>query len=170
MEDRLLEIGKLTKPHGVKGKIRMVYYGDSPETLTDLPHVFIGTAETNRTLTIRSMSAHKKHFIVSFESIDTFDEAKALAGAGVYIYKSSFPPLPEDEYYWVDLIGCRVITEDGAIVGTISRIIATGSNDVYVITSEDDELMIPATTEVIKKVDINAKTIVAAVPDEGVNG
>ena len=59
------------------------------------------------------MSAHKKHFIVSFESIDTFDEAKALAGAGVYIYKSSFAPLPEDEYYWVDLIGCRVITEDG---------------------------------------------------------
>ena len=55
-------------------------------------------------------------------------------------------------------------------MGTISRIIATGSNDVYVITSEDDELMIPATTEVIKKVDINAKTIVAAVPDEGVNG
>ena len=148
----------------------MFYYGDSPETLTANPHVFVGTVESNRTLTIRTVSAHKKHFILSFESVDTFDEAKALAGSGVYIYKSSLPPLPEDEYYWVDLIGCRVITEDGVAVGTISRIIATGSNDVYVVTSEDDELLIPATTEAIKKVDITAKMITVNVPDEGMGG
>ncbi len=87
----------------------MVYYGDSPETLTSNSEVFVGTLKANRLLTIRAMSAHKKHFIVSFDSVDSYDEAKALAGAGVYIYKSSLPPLPEDQYYWVDLIGCRVI-------------------------------------------------------------
>lgn len=55
----------------------MVYYGDTPETLTSIPHVFVGTVEKNRALAIRTMSPHKKQYIVSFESVDSFDAAKS---------------------------------------------------------------------------------------------
>ncbi len=164
MEDGLLEIGKVVKPHGIRGKVRVVYYGDSPETLTVTSSVVVRKAGKNLELTIRAFSAHKKHMIVSFDTIDSFDKAKALAGGSIFIQKASLPRLPDDEYYWFDLIGCTVVMEDGSVVGRLSRIIPTGSNDVYVVEDGKREILIPATVEAVREVDTRAKRIIVYSP------
>ena len=161
MEDELLlEIGRIGKPHGVKGRVRISYYGDSPEILTSSPYVILKKDAETYKFKVDSIFAHKKYYIASFEAVESFDDVHALIGARIFLPKRFLPPLDEDEYYWFELIGCRVITEDGAMVGVLSRIIATGNNDVYVVTHGKKEVLIPATVEMIKSIDIRAKTIV----------
>lgn len=160
MEDELLEIGKVGKPHGVKGKVRIAYYGDSPEILTSSPYVILKKDDETYRFKVESVSAHKKYYIASFEAVASFHDVHALAGAKIFLPKKFLPPLDQDEHYWFELIGCRVITDDGTKVGIVSRIIATGNNDVYVVTHEKGEVLIPATVEVVKAIDAREKTII----------
>ncbi|HNU71650.1 MAG TPA: ribosome maturation factor RimM [Thermodesulfobacteriota bacterium] len=160
MNNDLLEIGRICKPHGVHGKAEIVYYGESPEILASSPYVLAKKNGERHTLKVQRITAHKKRCIVEFDLVSTFQQVQALVGSTLYIPRSALPPLAEDEFYWFDLIGCRVLTTDGTVVGIVSRVLPTGSNDVYVVAHEKGEVLIPATFDAINSIDTQAKTIV----------
>ncbi len=145
-----ITVGRVLTPWGVSGKIK-VY----PET--DFPGRFLPGAVVyidRKPLSIESAEPHGGKLIIKFSSIDTIDEAGKLRGKILEIEPRQLQPLPADSYYYFQLIGLEVRTGQGEILGEITEIIATGSNDNYVVRDAKGEILIPAIADVVKSVDL----------------
>lgn len=134
----------------------MPYSGD-PGSITSLRTLILPAPGGGyETFEIAGAVEHKKRVLVRFRGLDDIDEVLPLVGREVYVRRDQLPELPEGEFYWCDLIGLAVITEEGEFLGDLTDIFATGGNDVYVVKSGDREILIPATTEVVLRVDTDA--------------
>jgi 16S rRNA processing protein RimM len=153
----LVEIGKIIKPHGITGMMRVQSYLESDEVLCSLEEAFVAKeqdeAKCYKVKRIRFQGRHS--FLLAFEGIDDRDKADGLVGCGLLIASDKFKALPEGEYYWRDIIGLTVISEDGRILGEIESIFTTGSNDVYVCTGGEREIFLPAISDVIIKIEVD---------------
>jgi 16S rRNA processing protein RimM len=89
------------------------------------------------------------------EGVEDIESAEILIGCQVLIPIDKLRKLPEDEYYWRDIIGIRVVTEDGHVLGIIEAILPTGGNDVYVCSGGEREILLPGIADVIRKIDID---------------
>lgn len=153
-ETKDIEIGKLTKPHGLKGEIRMHYYGSDPSDLkAGMKLKAVKSNKEEVELEILRVRVTKNALILSFFGIDSIDDTAPIIQSSVHVKKTDLKSLEDDEYYWDDLIGMEVYDLSGELLGRVESIFETGSNDVYVIKKGKDELMIPAIAEVIKEVD-----------------
>jgi 16S rRNA processing protein RimM len=146
-------IGKITGAHGIKGEIKVAPYGD----LEGLAWEFVYIADKEYKVT--RARPHKAIFIVALDGVSTRDDAAALTGREVSVFKDDVPEPLEDEYYYFDLIGMDVWTDDGRFLGPIINIIATGSNDVLEIKGPLGEVLVPATVETILEVSLEKKKI-----------
>jgi 16S rRNA processing protein RimM len=88
------------------------------------------------------------------KGIERREEVEPLLGKEILIERGSLPDLPEGEYYWLDILGMLVETQEGRRLGRVKEILPTGANDVYVIEGKRREILIPATEEVIQSIDI----------------
>lgn len=93
-------------------------------------------------------------WILQLRGVQTIEQAERLVGCELVILRSAAPSLPEGTYYQADLIGLLVVTEEGRELGRIVEILETGANDVYVVHGEGVEWLLPATKEVVKKIDL----------------
>jgi 16S rRNA processing protein RimM len=91
---------------------------------------------------------------MQLQGVETIEQAECLVDCELLIPRSAAPMLPEGTYYHGDLIGLRVVTEEGRELGRIVDILETGANDVYVVHGEGSEWLLPATKEVVRKVDL----------------
>jgi len=92
--------------------------------------------------------------------------AETLPGSDLLLEKSSLPDLEPDTYYWSDIVGMSVISVDGRHIGTVTSLIETGSNDVYVVQTQDaDEILIPAIASVVLEIDLNRKIMRVDLPE-----
>ena len=95
--------------------------------------------------------------IVKFREFSSIEEVERLRQAELYVSREDAIPLEEGEYYLADLIGMEVCDEDGTVLGTLTDVIETGANDVYVVTRENKkELLIPNIPSCILEVDIDS--------------
>jgi len=155
-----LAIGKLTKPNGLKGDIRMFYFGDDPLSLGKGTALRVIKGDgLSVELVIQRIRASKNALILKFSGFDSIDDVKNLSGGVVHIDKAVLKQPNEDEYFWNDLIGMLVYDEKNELLGTLENIFTTGSNDVFVITKEKNELLLPAIKDVIKTVDVKNKVM-----------
>jgi 16S rRNA processing protein RimM len=104
--------------------------------------------------------------LLQIENIDDRRAAEAFAGKEIWIKKSDLPTTEEGTYYWFDLIGLTVITTAGEILGKLDNILATGSNDVYVVrNAEGREILVPALETVVLEVDVAQKQMRVDLPE-----
>lgn len=159
-------MGKVLRPHGLKGVLRITLFSGSEKGLLDAKTVFLRTvSEEERKFTVKSVKAHKNIFLVEMEDLNSEDAAEAFRDADVLI-KMDGLVREEDTFFWHELLGVEVFLESGEFIGVISQILPTGANDIYVVKMADKEFYIPAIFEVIKEVDIkNGKMIIS--PLEG---
>jgi 16S rRNA processing protein RimM len=92
--------------------------------------------------------------ILRVDVVTTREQARELAGQYVYVPLTEAIPLPEGEYFVHDIVGLRVLTEEGEPLGEVREVLSTGSNDVYVLRGARGEVLLPATREVIKRIDL----------------
>jgi 16S rRNA processing protein RimM len=157
-EPEFLVIGRLGHTHGVKGEILMTILTDFPERIIPGSSVFIGPDYTPAT--IKSCRSVNRGLLVSFEGYSTPEEVSAFRNQFVQIRAADRPPLPEGEFYYHQLLGLSVITESGQVLGTITEILETGANDVYVIERQDHkEILLPAIDQVVLDIDLEKQTI-----------
>lgn len=150
-----MEIGKIVNTHGLKGHVKVEPWCDGIETFEYLDSIFIKGTEYN----IESVKPHKNIFLLKLKNIDDINVAEGLKGAIITADREKLPPLPEGTYYITDIIGLEVY-EDEKYIGKISDWIETGSNNVYVIKRpKGKDVLIPAIDDVIKKIDIENKTM-----------
>jgi 16S rRNA processing protein RimM len=162
----LLEIGKIVKPQGLKGRIKVLSYVESDELLKSLDEVFIrqGRDETVR-FGLKSLQVKGRCFYLEMDGVESIEQAQALVGCMVLVPAAKLGALPEGEYYWQELIGLRVMTEEGNPVGTLKRIFPTGSNDVYVCSEGKKEILLPAIEDVVRKIDLKKGMIIVRLPE-----
>ena len=150
-----MEIGKIVNTHGLKGHVKVEPWCDGIETFEYLDSIFIKGTEYN----IESVKPHKNIFLLKLKNIDDINIAEGFKGAIITADREKLPPLPEGTYYITDIIGLEVY-EDEKYIGKISDWIETGSNNVYVIKRpKGKDVLIPAIDDVIKKIDIENKTM-----------
>ena len=149
-----LEIGKIVKPHGLKGSVKVLSYLVSGDLLEALERLSI-RQRNNETVSysLKSLKVKGRCFYLEMEGIETIEQADALIGCPVLIPADKLKALPEGEYYWQELIGLEVITEEGCPVGKVERIFPAGDGDVYVCTGGEREILLPAIEEVVRKID-----------------
>ena len=162
MENDLLPIGKVIKLHGVKGSVKVKYYGADPDSFSHYRNIFVQDGEGNlKPYEVVHAVSHARLLILQLKGMERVEDVEPLVGKEILIRRDVLPPLEEDEYYWTDLLGMTVETEGGKKIGTLKEILPTGANDVYVIEGRRGEICLPATGDVIKDVDFQRKVIKA---------
>ena len=158
MADGYIVIGQLGRAFGVRGEIFVVPQTDSPERFLDLGTVYIGPeAQPIRLLSARP---HKNGVVVKLEGYEDRTAVETLRGQSLHIPRSDLPELPEGENYVFDLLGLQVVTVDGEDLGTISEIMFTGANEVFLVDGPKGELLIPYINDVIANEDLAEGRIV----------
>lgn len=155
-EPDYLIVGRVVRPHGVRGDVAMKIMTDYPERLVDIETLYIGP--DYEPYIIERVRSHKIGLLVKFKEINDRDEAEVLRDQFVNVHISNAIPLEEGEYYLYELEGMRVVTDEGEELGTLTDYIETGANDVYIVsTPEGGEILLPAIPDVIKDVDRDGK-------------
>ena len=165
-----LILGKIVRPHGIRGELRMKIMTDYPERLVnELKTVYIGTNPNQsdaEAYTIKSARFHKDFMLLTLDDIADRNEAERFRNQLVMIDIEHAVPLEDGEVYLYELIGLTVKTDDGKTLGTIKDVIETGANDVYVIRSREyGELLIPIHDETLLKIDTEAEIVTVKLPD-----
>ncbi len=148
-------VGRIVRPHGVRGEVGMKLLTTHPEHLMTIETLYLGAGyEPHRVVRMRR---HLDGMIVHFADIASRDEAETFREQAVYIHLNDAVPLKEGEVYLFQIEGILVVTDDGEELGRLTDFIETGANDVYVVTQADgEELLLPAIPEVILKIDVPA--------------
>ncbi len=146
-EPLFLIIGKIRKPHGVRGELLVEILTEFPERIKPDGEVFLG--EKKHVQEIETVRFTHTGMLLKFKDIDDRDKAGIFRNQLVYIEAVNLPKLPEDEYYFHELIGMKVKTQEGELLGSVNEVLETGANDVLVVTCSGKEELIPFIEQVI---------------------
>ncbi len=156
-------VGKIVNTHGVRGEVRVISRTDFTEERYSPGNkltLFMPDNKQGRELTVLSHRTHKSFDLLTFEEVVGMQEAEKLKGGILKVNESQLSALEEDEFYYHEIIGCKVYTMDGEELGEIKEILSPGANDVWVIKGKQKkEILIPYIADVVKEVNIADKKI-----------
>jgi len=166
---RYLLLGEVLRPHGVRGELRVRILTDYPERISALESVYLAISPYDpkvESYKVEGIRFHHEYGLLKLESIDDRDAADLMRQLLVMIDIENAVPLEEGEFYLYQLLGLRVENKAGEVLGTISEVLETGANDVYVVQSPRyGELLIPALETVVLKTDVANGVIVVELPE-----
>ena len=158
--EQLLQVGVITQPHGVRGEVKVFPTTDDPVRFKKLKKVILDTGKEKLDLEVEHVKFFKQFVIVKFKEFDNINDIERYKRCPLLVTRENAVPREEDEYFVADMIGIKVITEDGTEFGTLSDVMETGANDVYVIDSkEHGEVLMPAIKECVLNVDMESGII-----------
>ena len=160
--DNLVAVGVVLRAHGSDGSVRVQPETDNPERFRKGARLLVGDREL---YVERVQRMPDGSLLLRFSGIAARGDAAALQGETLSVQADEAPEAPPGTYYHYQLVGMSVEDEVGDHLGTLTEIVATGANDVYVVTGESAELLLPAVADVIVSVDVQANSMTAAVPD-----
>lgn len=166
MSRPLICIGKVKSAHGIKGEVKIDSYTDIPDTIADYTELYNATGDKVYQMHYRSFAGH--YIIASIDDVHTRNDAEALKGTKLYIYRDSLPETEEDEFYYEDLFGLTAELPDGTFLGTIKTVHNFGAGDILEITLDNQTgktELYPFTKKIVPEVNIKAGKIVVSPPD-----
>ncbi len=163
MEKNLFPIGRVVKPHGVKGRVKVEYFGGDFRRFVSYREVFMKD-EKGRPESYEVLEANPQppRLILRLKGIEKIEEAQPLTGKTIFVEKEALPALEEGEYYWSDLLGMKVETREGKGIGKVREIFSTGAHDVFVVEGKRGEISLPAIGEVILGIDLEKRVMKVA--------
>lgn len=140
--DDVIVVGKITGVYGIKGWVKVYSWTEPREGIGDYnPWLLRQSSKPWREVKLESARNQAKTVIAKIEGIDDRDAAQLLIGSEIGIRTSQLEALQQDEFYWRDLIGLRVLGKQGALLGEVTSIMETGANDVLVVKGEQEYLI-----------------------------
>jgi 16S rRNA processing protein RimM len=164
MEELWLTVGKIVNTHGLRGEVKVLSRTDFPEDRFK-PGSKLAIApeqgEIQRYVTVESSRMHKSMFLLKLEQFNDINEAERYKGSLLKVSKDELVELGKDEYYYHEIVGCRVVTDEAEELGTISEVLSPGANDVWVVERLDRRkpLLIPVIDDVVLDVNIPDKLV-----------
>jgi 16S rRNA processing protein RimM len=145
--------------------VRVKATTDIPERFLDLDTIYLKRGDDFKELEIEYIRFHKQFVIIKFFDINYINEAEELKNYQVLIDESEKYLLPEDNFYVSDLIDCEVYLESGKYLGKLKDVVDTSGTDIFLVTGQDKEYMLPASRDMILEIDLeNKKIIVDPIP------
>lgn len=164
--EKIVLIGKIQATQGIRGQLRVIPFAGDASSISKLENVMIKSPTgAMEQFPVVSAKAHGKRVILTLKPFDNINQVLHLVGREIYADRGALPELPSDEYYWSDLLGLQVVTEEGEALGELVDIIETGSNDVYVVKLDGREVLIPALEDVVLSVDLDASRMTVSLPE-----
>lgn len=149
MEKRFLEAGEIVSTHGIQGEVKILPWADGPEFLLKFKTLYLNETPYE----VVSSRVHKTCVLAKLKGIDTPEEATLLRGKRVCIDRTDVK-LPKGTVFIADLLGCRVLDDEGREIGIIKDVLTMPSSDVYVIKGEKN-YMIPSVKEFVKEINVD---------------
>ena len=162
MIDSLILLGKVEKPHGLKGWVKARVYGNS--NISDLNGLELHWVKEDiqTQLVLESSQPFKMGMLLKFEGVDSISGAEKLRGGELSIHRRYLSPPKEDEVYFQDLLGLTVVEENGKKLGRVKSFIFNKGQDILVVQDGTHEILIPAIPSLLKEVDFAAREIKVA--------
>ena len=158
----VVTVGKVLSPHGASGGVRI-------EVLSDVSDRF----NTGKVVQVSSKSyqiseskpIRTGQMVLNLQGLHTREAARLLVGHWVTVSVTEAPQLSNGEFFYFQLLGLQVVTDEGEDLGHLTDILETGSNDVYVVTGQGKELLLPALADVVKEVKLDEGLMVVHLLD-----
>ncbi len=168
--EKWFNVGKIVNTHGIRGEVRVISKTDFPDERYKKGNtlfLFMPEREESLPLTIQSHRVHKNFDLLTFEGFNNINQVEVFKGGILKVPESQLGKLDEDEYYFHEIIGCTIFTDEGEEIGKIKEILTPGANDVWVVKGKGaKEYYIPYIEDVVKDINIKEKKITIT-PIEG---
>lgn len=157
-----IKLGYVSGVYGIKGWIKVYSHTSPLDNILRFPSWQLGTGARTERFSVEDGKWHGKTTIAKLAGINTRDEALELVGYGIFVERAELPQLPENEYYWADLVGLDVFTDRGVSLGLIEKLLETGANDVLVVRGERERLIPFIQKEIVQLVDLKQRRVVVS--------
>lgn len=155
--EEFFQVGIITSTHGVKGEVKVFPTTDDARRFKRLKEVIVETGKEQITMEIEGVKFFKQFVILKFKGIDNINDVEKYRKSKLLVTRKNAVRLNRDEYFVADLMGLKVLDEDGREIGVLKDVIETGANDVYAIDLHDGrELLLPAIKQCVLEVDVEA--------------
>ena len=156
----------ISSTHGVRGEVKVFPTTDDMKRFKKLKEVLLDTGKETLTLEIEGVKFFKQFVILKFKGYDNIDDIVKYRGKSLFVPRENAVKLQKDEYFIADLIGLKVVNEDGSFTGVLKDVMETGANDVYIVESQDGkEVLIPAIKDCILQVDFEKEQVLVHLLD-----
>ena len=156
MPDSPITVARIIKPFGLRGRVVI-------ESLTDFPDRFAPGSILlldDQPFEITASRPQKHRWVLKFKGVDSPEDAETLRGALLQVPESQLHPLPEGQFYRFQIIGLLAVTRDGRELGPVKDVLETPANDVYLIQTPNGELLVPALSDFVVEIDLQAGRMV----------
>ncbi len=153
-----LRVGAIVRPHGVRGAVKMEPLSDDLSRFHALRDAYLEKDGAYVPVTVSDVGVREGSVYAHLSCCASREEAEALRGAYLCVDRAHAVKLPEGTYFISDIVGCTVFDSTGKPLGTLTEVLRTGANDVYVISGAR-RLLIPALKRVVRKVDVESKRV-----------
>jgi len=153
------------RPHGLRGEVSVRLETDFPERFERLGDVYLVQSGRVEAARITGRRPHKEGLLLTIHGIGDLEAAEGLRGAEIAVSRDAAVPLEEGAFYVFEVLGLRVRTEEGRLLGTVAEVMRAPANDVYVVRGDAGEILLPATREVVRRIDpASGEMVVALLP------
>lgn len=161
----LVAVGRIVRPQGRRGEVRLEALTDAPERLRDLRECWLVPPPAGERHAVEAVWFQGRVPVVKLAASASIADAQALVGRLVTIPRAAVRQLPPDHFYAFDLVGCRVETPDGASLGTIAEVMAGPEHDYWTVQGEGRSWLLPAVTAIVERVDLAARRVMVRPPE-----
>jgi 16S rRNA processing protein RimM len=165
MSNKMIFVGAIAGAFGVKGEVRLKSFTSEPESIAEYGPVF--TDDGMRSFNVLLTGQLKNALSAKLSGVQTKEDADALRGLQLFVPRGKFPQLPDDEYYYSDLVDLGVFDAGGTQIGKVHSVQNHGASDILEISQPDTSstVLLPFTRKNVPKVDTKASRIIIDPPD-----
>jgi 16S rRNA processing protein RimM len=154
-------VGEIVAAHALRGFVRVRAYQPPAPSVRPGGSILAERGGAIRELRVVSAAPHARGLLlVAFDGVADRDAAEALVGSRLLVHAADLPPPAADEFYYHEVVGFRVETTSGEVLGTIAETFATGANDVWVVRDGAREILVPVIADVVRTIDRDAARVV----------
>lgn len=159
--DSLITVGRILRPHGIRGDVKVELYTDWPDRFNELRMLcLIVPGRVGKWIKVEQARIQQGSAILKLSGFENRSQAESVRGAELCVRENELPSLQEGHYYIHDLVGMNVRTVLGEKIGSVVDIIQMPAQDMYIVDADGKEIMIPAVKEFIKRIDLDKKEII----------
>ena len=158
--EKYFRVGVIANTHGIRGEVKVYPTTDDINRFKKLKKCILDTGKEYIDLNVESVKFFKNMVILKFKEYNNINDIECYKGKDILVSRDNAVKLEKGEYYIADILGAKVILEDGSEFGVLEDVMQTGANDVYVVkTLDNKEVLLPKIEECVKKLDIENKIV-----------
>lgn len=158
--EKYFRVGVIANTHGIRGEVKVYPTTDDINRFKKIKKCILDTGKEYIDLNVESVKFFKNMVILKFKEYNNINDIECYKGKDILVSRDNAVKLEKGEYYIADILGAKVILEDGSEFGVLEDVMQTGANDVYVVkTLDNKEVLLPKIDECVKKLDIENKIV-----------